>query len=449
MKIALLLPNMRKSRPKQITDTSEVFKYSDRVWQPIMLATLDAILEQKGHKTEIVDATALNYNLYDILDAVKYSEIIVVQSRRMDYYASADPNFQYVLDTINFLKENTASKIIVIGPYPTYYPSYFTQADYLVTYEPEITLPKLIRKKETENCSRRIWNGDPPDLNKLPHPNFHKLPMSKYESESIDMPRKPFAWLTTARGCTFKCMFCLAGRIFQTYRERSLDLVFEELTILVEKYKIKSFMFMDYNFTYNRKRAVNICKGIIERGWDFKWTCETRGDLLDKTMIKLLAKAGCVGLGVGVENLSSSVQKDIKKQFDVYEVVRLIKKAGIEPSCPLLMGLPNETLEDLENALKFTEDLKIQHGGLKPVIPYVGTPLHRYGKKQGIIKNDTSEEVKRNMGAFSEVSKEQQLQILHKFLKIRRKLLYKKMLVHPRFALKVLKHKLRRTKWFS
>lgn len=51
--------------------------------------------------------------------------------------------------------------------------------------------------------------------------------------------------------------------------------------------------FEDDTFTVNKKRAMQICEEILERGLDVTWSVNTRANHGDLELFKKMKKAGC------------------------------------------------------------------------------------------------------------------------------------------------------------
>src|SRR5208337_3282219 len=88
------------------------------------------------------------------------------------------------------------------------------------------------------------------------------------------LPRNyPFAVTITTRGCPYKCIFC-AGRTVsgRKVRFRSAQNVLAEIDILYDR-GIREIIFLDDHFLADRKRAVEIMKGLLDRNYNLTWKC--------------------------------------------------------------------------------------------------------------------------------------------------------------------------------
>ena len=85
------------------------------------------------------------------------------------------------------------------------------------------------------------------NLDELPLPAYHLLPMAKYGpmenflGENYQGPTRPFSIIVTSRGCPAQCIYCFK-RMYQEdqpYRKRSAENVLAEIELLIKKFKIK------------------------------------------------------------------------------------------------------------------------------------------------------------------------------------------------------------------
>jgi radical SAM superfamily enzyme YgiQ (UPF0313 family) len=84
------------------------------------------------------------------------------------------------------------------------------------------------------------------------------------------------ASILTSRGCPFHCSFCSIHNVWgHTYRMRSAENVLDEITLLHEKYSVRHFGIEDDNFNVSKKRTVEICKGVIDRGLDVTFRADS------------------------------------------------------------------------------------------------------------------------------------------------------------------------------
>lgn len=196
----------------------------------------------------------------------------------------------------------------------------------------------------------RVVNPQPPlikDLDRVPFPAWDMLPFDRYSA----MNKEKLFYIFTSRGCPFRCVFCqkeLTGRGFRT---RSVDNILDELQEIHDKYEPGNVLFIDELFTCQKQRVYDICEGIMKRGLKLNMSCETRVDMIDYDMARTMKKAGFNRMYFGVESVAQrsldTLVKDYKAE-KVVECLKMIRRAGIWSKVFLIIGTPEETLEDIQ-----------------------------------------------------------------------------------------------------
>jgi len=115
-------------------------------------------------------------------------------------------------------------KVIIGGPFATCYPEYFirkTKVDAISLGESEFIITELIEalddQKKLRNVKGIIFKDNGKivrteqrplikNLDDIPIPAYHLLPMKKYFN--YQALRRPSAGLITTRGCPFNCAYC-------------------------------------------------------------------------------------------------------------------------------------------------------------------------------------------------------------------------------------------------
>ncbi|MEY2936877.1 MAG: hypothetical protein RL033_7626 [Pseudomonadota bacterium] len=163
----------------------------------------------------------------------------------------------------------------------------------------------------------------------------------------------------TSRGCPWQCTFCGAETTWgRGFRGRSVPRVLDDISHALERLPVKMLQIKDDTFTANRKRALEICNGIIERKLNFAWSCDTRVDVLSDELLRAMRLAGCQRLSLGVESGSAQILKNIDKKISVEQILRstaLAKSYGIQVRYYMMLGNRGETLETFHETLRFLE----------------------------------------------------------------------------------------------
>ena len=163
-------------------------------------------------------------------------------------------------------------------------------------------------------------------------------------------------------------------------RTRDPHKVVDEIEMLVNKYGVKEIQIEDDNFTLVREHCVAICEEILKRNIKILWSLPNgvRIDKLDKELLILMKKAGCVSMALGIESANQRILDLIKKQLNkkvVRETCELISEVGIETTGFFMIGFPTETKEEIKNTINFAASLPIDRAHFTKVTPLPGTEL--------------------------------------------------------------------------
>lgn len=377
---------------------------------PLGLSYVAAALEKAGFKVEMLD----NYLLRKSIDEVK--EIVKRASPEIVGMTCSSASYPRCVETAKAIKEVLPScKIVVGGWHPSYVPESMLQhpeIDYVVVGEGERAMVELAtcltkgdekaaaqvagvayrhKGKIVQNAQSFIKN-----LDELPFPARHLLPMHLYEKEIPYLKAKPFTTMNIVRGCPFNCIYCETRRLWgQTCRGFSPPRVVDEIVHLKETYGIRGIYFVGDNFTINKKRTMELCELIKKSKLDVEWVCDTRADMISRELLQAMKEAGCRTIWFGVESGSPRILEKINKGITIEQTVqafKLCREAGIRIASSFIMGIPGETLEDIEMTYKFAKKLDPDWAQFNVYIAVPGSGLYDevmqkglYDRKEGFL----------------------------------------------------------------
>jgi radical SAM superfamily enzyme YgiQ (UPF0313 family) len=200
--------------------------------------------------------------------------------------------------------------------------------------------------------------------------------------EDLDTLASPHDWfdthiVMTSRGCPWRCTFCGAETSWgRGYRGQSVQYVLDALERAVASAPVKMIQIKDDTFTTNRKRVVELCRGIRERGIKFVWSCDTRVDVLGDELLREMRLAGCERLSLGVESGSQTILDAIDKKITPDEILgstALAKKYGIKVRYYMMVGNRGETRATFAETLAFLERAKPHQYIFAALSVYPGT----------------------------------------------------------------------------
>ena len=394
---------------------------------PIGLAYLASILE-KDYEVKIIDAVVEGFDTEIQLErnviryGLSYEEI---QSRinmfKPDVVGVSNifsSGFREAREICLIVKDISPTIITVLGgPHPTALTRDVLQhkeIDFVVLGEGEYGFRNLLQMMEKDDYAELDGigfkqNGEIriipktkyiQNLDELPFPARHLLPMEKYfeiGEAFIVTKRKPFTPLNTSRGCVAKCTFCPVHATWGgKWRPRSSVNVLDEIEYLVRTYGVKEIHFDDDNLVLNRRRAQEIFQGIIDRRLDIVWTVPTGLALwaIDEELLGLMRESGCYKLFVAVESGDDHILKNvIKKPLNLKKVKPLVdtmKRLGIEVESFFVVGMPGETISSLRRTFHFARMLDTDATHFFFANPMPGTELWNLCEEKGFFKKGFS-----------------------------------------------------------
>jgi len=370
--------------------------YRHQPYMPIGLAYLAAVLERAGHDVKVLDCMALHKSFNDLKSELSSIKPDVVG------ITSMTPIVDSALEAASLAKEVCPESVVVMGGvHPTFMDEDILKksvsVDVVVRGEGEHTITEIVYA-----CSRGVdfsgilgitfrdgnkifRNPDRPfieDLDSLPRPAFKYFPIERYRVFG-----RRILPIVSSRGCPYQCSFCVTSRFFgKRVRMRSPEKVVDEVEWLIKEHGADAITFYDDTFTYSKERVEKICEGMLQRGIEVPWDCQTRADRIYPDLLKKMKKAGCQVITLGVESASQNTLKAVGKGTTIKqneEAVKLIKDAGISVVTSIIIGYPGETLEDVQRTLNFLKRLKPDDAYVCIATPYPGTELYNLVKEKG------------------------------------------------------------------
>jgi len=381
-------------------DKLEVYQVMGLRAPPLGLAWIASVLEGHGHEVKIVDSPTLSLSMGDFVKIVKsWSPDVVGLS-------SLTPTIRLAYKAARAVKVvDRDIKVVMGGVHSTFMWREVLEecpyVDYVVLGEGEETMSQLVEVLEKEAKPRGIsgialrnesgevvqtgsWKLV--DLEKLPLPARHLLPMDRYTV--FDKPVR-VVHIMASRGCPYGCIFCATSYYFgRRVRFRRVEQVLDEVAECVDKYKTKTFAFTDDELTINKKWFESFLKGLRERGLDIQWTCGSRVDSVDERLLTRMFSSGCTTIYFGVESGSQETIDKIGKRIDLRQaekVFETIKKVGGSAVATFILGFPWETVDDMRKTIKFALKLDPDYAQFTYATPYPGTPLYEMAKKHELI----------------------------------------------------------------
>lgn len=205
-----------------------------------------------------------------------------------------------------------------------------------------------------------------------------------YHEKILAYKKLPIFSVMSSRGCPFQCSFCSTPQKFiEVYQRRvryhSVAWVRKELDILRRKFGIKEVIFVDDTFNLKKPRVMDICDMIIKEHEGLIWSCNFEANIADEEMMRRMRKAGCWSIMVGGESGSDRMLLFITKgvtRTQLELVARLANKIGIVSRISFILGMPSDTVESLEETIKFVANSDIHFPYFQLYVPLPGTRMY-------------------------------------------------------------------------
>ena len=361
------------------------------VFPPLGLAYIASYLEKHGYRVDIFDGMVETAS----------PEEIARRSLNYDLVGITSITFQVLL-AYRVLKEvrrnNPQIPIVIGGPHVSALPLEPLNrglADFSVIGEGEETMFKIIQTLEEDGDFTAIpgvafrredqihpatGSGIIKDLDSLPLPARHLLPMGKYRPSAIRGRRFPAASIITSRGCPLRCTFCFNQLPYRRLvRFASAEKIVDEMIHLISTYGIREIHFWDDNFLLDKTRINEFCDIMESRGLHIPFDCEGIISSFDINVLKRLRKVGCYSVSYGIESGTQRMLDQIKKQVSlekIKDVVADTKAIGLDVRGYFLFGLPTETREEILETIDFAKSLRLTDATFSLLIPLPGTEIH-------------------------------------------------------------------------
>ncbi|NLE75169.1 MAG: radical SAM protein [Chloroflexi bacterium] len=214
------------------------------------------------------------------------------------------------------------------------------------------------------------------DLAGLPRPAWDLLPWAGY----------PFLTALGSRGCPDACTYCpyVVGQ-GRRFRPRPPAEVAEELVWLARRFGPRRVILRDPVWARDGERAAEIADRLARADVGLAWECESRPEhLADRALLRLLRRAGCTSVKVGVESTDGPLLARLRRvapggETAYLEAVQAAhdagRRAGLAVRPFVLVGLPGQTRKSVQETARFVEGLRPAALHVKLWVAYPGTPL--------------------------------------------------------------------------
>jgi hopanoid biosynthesis associated radical SAM protein HpnJ len=360
-------------------------------WYPTWLAQPAAMVPG----SRLIDAPAHDQSWDDIKHEVDDKELIVLHT--------STPSFRQDIHTAELIRARNPKALIgLIGAKVAVEAQKSLEASAAVNFvcrnEFDFTIKEIAEGKplaEVEGISYRddageiIHNQDRPILGNMDDLPFvspiykRDLTIEKYFGGYL---KHPYVSFYTGRGCKSRCTFCLWPQTVggHNYRVRSIANVVEEVKyVMREMPQVKEIFFDDDTLTDNLPRVEELARELGKLG--VTWSCNAKANVPRKTL-EVMKAGGCRLLLVGYESGNQQILHNIKKGLRVDVAKQFTKdchELGIVIHGTFILGLPGETLETIEETIRYAIEINPYTIQVSLAAPYPGTFLYKQAMENG------------------------------------------------------------------
>lgn len=304
--------------------------------------------------------------------------------------------------------------IVMVGGYDCLFPhvglTVFPDFDYMAIGEAELSIKPLVmalakgeRPKDLRgilskyDSPGRAWTEATPlaNLDSVAFPTYDWIDPMLYQT----FDSRHMVPIVSTRGCRFSnCRFC--GEAFP-FKKRTPTMVVDEMEFFTRQ-GFSQFCFNESDVNGVPKSLSEICDEIIKRKMKVELTGQLRIDKRDtKEYLSHLAKAGFTHLIFGVDAWSENLLRQQRKGYTmkmVFENLENCTSAGIRTYVNLLVGVPGETEEDIDQTIENIIHCKDNFYVLNAVNTLIltgGSEYYRNPEKYGIRFRGDKDEIQR------------------------------------------------------
>ena len=402
----------------------DLSKRAAAIEPPIWAAMLAKHCLIKGKSAEILDCEVNGFDYeQSAKEILNYKAKIICFVVYGQQPSASAQNMEGATNVAKILKEHDKSaKILFVGGYMAALPKKTLEdedaIDFICTNEGVYTISNLLELNTFDEKSLSAIKGlgyrgekgqiilndssplvpkksleiDLPGIDWSLLPNLKKYRTAGWHSWTNNANAEPFAALYTSLGCPYKCSFCMINIINRTdlsdnvssqqsniFRWWNPDFIIKQFDYFAEN-NIRNIKIADELFVLNPNHFMKICELIIERKYDFNIWAYSRIDTCKPKFLETLKKAGVVWLGLGIENPSSVIRKEVHKdafkEVKIIDIIKEMQNHGINVAANYIFGLPNETEESMRETLEFAIEAKSEMANFYSAMAYPGSQLH-------------------------------------------------------------------------
>lgn len=384
-------------------------------------------LIEDGHDVHILNIDVERISHSEVIERIRnYSPDII------GFSGIVTTAYKYIKEMSKFIRENFPMVKLIVGGSISSASEIMlqnTSIDVVVKGEGEITIRELVSSledgdnlTEVDGISFRDENNriiktksreQIKDIDDIPYPSYDLIDMKHYLVDPLEYIRnfrengyenvdprfyephrkgKKMMVVHTARGCTHRCTFC--QRHMKGIRLNSLEYLLDYIESLMKKYNVGFFSLGAELFLPSKRFYWDFIEGVKRRKLDILfYICGARVNTVDKDILLALKEIGCWMIEYGFESGSQRILDIMEKGTTVrqnIQVARWTREAGLFTIPAIILGMPGETTETVQESIDFLKKIDIGWHQYSVNLPLAlpGSSLYDFAKLKGYITDE-------------------------------------------------------------
>lgn len=240
-----------------------------------------------------------------------------------------------------------------------------------------------------------------------------------FDYNKIVETRHGWAEVIASRGCPYACTYCFNVPFFDMYkndlkgtnkqvkmkdfiRRRSVESALEMLLDVKERYSnVQYFTFVDDVFAIYSRWLSDLAP-LYRDAVGLPFAATSQPLAFNESIARLLKEMGCKVVKMGVEAGNPEIRNNVLNRNIPDSVLEegfgLARKYGLKPQAFNMIGLPNETKDDMIQTARLNSKLRSYIVWVSTFMPYPGTTLDTYCKSNDYIDSNKWDEVRSYRG---------------------------------------------------
>ncbi len=384
----------------------------------IPIASMSAYLKREFDEVEVLLAPILVGRYPERFSPASYARSITELDADLLAFSLMSPHWHPVEPFLEAIKQTLPELPVVIGGYQAILSQYETinnpSVDFICVGDGEHAIANLIRYLQGQlngpvegmwekMCDGTVFKTSPhqiPDLRTLPFPDYALFAAKdgfEHVISSILGPKgKIVLPVMTGRGCPYRCSYCCNTPLLDNWKDKKTFLrkydpeaLVDELERLQKRYRVGYFEFWDELFLSNLK-FVKAFFALYKQRIHIPFSINARVEVMGEKFCQLAAEAGCHTIWFGVESGDEAYRKNMlgrkTTNQQVIDAAENCKKAGIYRLTFNIVGMPNETAENMRETLELNRIIEPEYFFFFPYIPLRETPLYDIAEREGLLQ---------------------------------------------------------------